>query len=182
MDEIVSEGLTGFAETPSVECVVSPESDEGDPTCEAMEGLEVVVEYHSEARCSCQDDRGEHGDDDPRSDQIVPSSVIGILDILPSRKDDIEDEPSDSRDTRTGMHPAIMEDLGEPPPDAEGDPVWDGTADFVEEVDKVFLTEEEGDHEIGGCGVSDVLDFGETVVFDHECHEPGHVGCEDQGE
>ena len=159
VEEVVAQRLSGFAEAATVKGVMGPEGDQCDPSGEAMERLKVVVEDDTEAGGGSEDDEGEHGDDDPRRDEIVAGSIVGVADVFAGGEDNVEDEPGDSGNTSTTVHASVMEDFGESAADPKRNPVRDSTADFVEQVDKVFLAEEQGDHEIGGGGVTDVGDF-----------------------
>jgi hypothetical protein len=158
---------------------VGPEGDEGDPAGVAVHGLEVVVVGATEVWVGTAEDEAEHGEQDVRRDHVSGRrGRLGVREV-PGGNHGVEDVPEDGGDTGTTMGTSIMERLGEAFAQPQGRGVRAGTKNFVDEVDEVLLTEEDGDHEVGRGRTADLRGFWKTLVPDREDDQGGDIGKED---
>ena len=101
---------------------MDPEGEECGPTCEAMEGFEVVVVVAAEPGvCPCEDN-SEHGDEDPRAGHVGDDIGVGVSIFYKekSRFYSVHNVPYNSGDSAARVHTAVMEDLSKTLADAYG--------------------------------------------------------------
>lgn len=101
---------------------MNPEGEECGPSCETVEGFEVVVVVAAEPGvCSCENNC-EHGDEDPGAGHVGDDIGVGMLifNEEKSRFYSVHDVPYNSGNSTARVHTAVMKDLGKTPADAYG--------------------------------------------------------------
>jgi len=181
---LVPDGDTGIhSHVPCDDSVMNPKCDEGDPASVTVHGFEVIVLDHSEAGPCSSEDSEEHGEDDVRHRDVSDVHVVvAIVDKVFGDNGGVENEPYDSCGTGATVCSSIVEDFSQSPTKGDWKRMRDANSDLVAKVDYIFLSHENGDHEIGRSRVSNVWSVGSAVVLQDYCQEDCHICREDKCE
>lgn len=136
----------------------------------------------AEARVRPCEDHDEECHEDPRAEHVGEDVAVGVVVFAEQQRrfDSVHEVPDYGGDTAARVHAAVMEDFGEALADAQWPGVRRRGDDFVEEVEEVFLPEEDGGEEIGGGGRAERALGGAAVRgAGDEGDEDGEVDGED---
>lgn len=130
--------------------------------------------------CSGQNHK-EHGDEDVRQNNVDQIVSRAILDVVSGDEGGIEKEPYHSSCATSTVSPTVMEDLGESATDGKWKGVRNANGNFVEQIDKVLLSEEESGHEICRRSAGDIVWEWDPIRLCNEANECNQVGSENHG-